>query len=56
MLEIVADSRPWRRNPHSCKSLRNNTELVARQLTASKDVDMEAEASTALGVLPGDKR
>jgi hypothetical protein len=44
--EIITDSHP----------LRSNTELVMRRSLDSRDMDMEAEASTVLGVLPGGNR
>jgi hypothetical protein len=51
--EVVADCHPWwrlgrQKSAHCCKSFCSNTELVGRQLSASKDVHKEAEEATAL--------
>jgi hypothetical protein len=34
--------------PHCCKSLRSNAELVVKQSMASKDVNTEVEEATSL--------
>jgi hypothetical protein len=51
-LRMIWNSWPWWRHgrqcPHCCKSLCSNTELVVRQLLASKNVNMEAEGSVVL--------
>jgi hypothetical protein len=51
--EVVADCRPWwrlgrRRSAHCFKSVCSNAELVGRESSASKDVNMEAEEAAAL--------
>jgi hypothetical protein len=42
---------PLMEEPHCCKSLRSNTELIVEESQASTDVNMEAEEVTPLETL-----